>query len=363
VKERRKAGHRKESLADDSPGPRSQQFASGFRISLVSCVSLGLFLLASSLGGVELFALWAVLSGALVVLPLVWLWPASEWRGAQRAALSGGVIMALIWLFAWRLPAAGVATLLCLPVINAMLHMRRPGLLLFAAGGALSWLLLRRGLAVPDLPGLLNGLAELLPFMLAILLISRQQRHLGAASQQIASLAAQDQLTGVLEKSAFIRRVQRLHLQAETAQQPYAVLMIDIAGLQAINEEFGHDEGDRVLQAVAEATQRSTRRDDLVARFGGDEFVVALPGADDAVAQNVANRISQNVYNINLSFERKMRRVEVNSGIAIFPDSGESVQDLMQFADQAMYRDKAFRKRVTTDEPSAAESRRQAGLE
>ena len=90
--------------------------------------------------------------------------------------------------------------------------------------------------------------------------------------------------------------------------------------------------------------------------------MIALPGADDEVAQEVANRIAQNVYNITLSFERKTTRITVYVGTAIYPDSGDSAPEMLVFADRAMNRDKHFRKRTDILSDNAVEGRRQAGI-
>jgi diguanylate cyclase (GGDEF)-like protein len=146
-------------------------------------------------------------------------------------------------------------------------------------------------------------------------------------------------------------------------QSSYALLMIDIQGLQTLNDSYGHEQGNRVLIAVADALKRSTRSVDFVARYGGDEFLIFLSGADKAAGQEVYNRVNQNVYNITLSFERKMQRIKVNVGIAIYPDCGTSIQQVMSFADRAMYREKDFLRNRTQPERDPEEGRVQAGVE
>ena len=123
----------------------------------------------------------------------------------------------------------------------------------------------------------------------------------------------------------------------------------------------GHEHGDRAIIAVAGAVQRSTRSADIVARFGGDEFIVFLPGANEDTALSVSNRIRQNVYNVMMGVENRMQRLKVSIGVASFPGDGSQMKELMGMADRAMYRDKQFRQGKAQN--SVDEARRQAFAE
>lgn len=97
-----------------------------------------------------------------------------------------------------------------------------------------------------------------------------------------------------------------------------------------------------MIAAVADALQRSTGPGDLIARDGGDEFIIFLPAADDAQVAELSNKIAQNVYNITLSFDRSMQRIVVNIGAAQYPESGSDICGMLSFVDPPCIARKTF---------------------
>ena len=121
--------------------------------------------------------------------------------------------------------------------------------------------------------------------------------------------------------------------------------MIDLDHFKKINDTYGHLTGDDVLAAVAVAITGSVRRGDIVGRFGGEEFVVLLPAIGRADVLGIAERVRQAVGELNLviSTEAGSARVSglsVSIGVARYPDSGASLDDILRSADAALYRAK-----------------------
>ncbi len=201
-------------------------------------------------------------------------------------------------------------------------------------------------------------LVELAPAVLVAFLVLALAGEFSSAQSRIKSLAAQDDLTKLFNMKTFMRLLQVVHTHAERTSAPYSVLMVDLDALKSLNDRFGHEQGDRALQAVADALRRSTRTDDLIARYGGDEFTVCLVGADQATAQSVAHRIRHNVYRTTMDFSEEIRRLTVSIGTGTFPEDAGTVREILQHADRAMYEDKQLHQLTTAEE--APDSRSQA---
>lgn len=167
--------------------------------------------------------------------------------------------------------------------------------------------------------------------------------------QRAISLAATDHLTNLCTRSKFIELAHGYLLQAKRNRLHYAVLFIDLDRFKAINDSLGHHVGDLLLQTVARRLQTTLRESDVIARFGGDEFVLMLTGLkaqDDIVgaAQKIVDAVSQPCKDL----AGHDLQIYPSIGIAIFPRDGLDVSTLMKNADLAMYQSKQSKNRSYT---------------
>jgi len=150
-------------------------------------------------------------------------------------------------------------------------------------------------------------------------------------------LAYHDLLTGLPNRAQFQELLKQAMLHATHADEMLAVMFLDLDKFKPVNDTFGHDIGDRLLQAVAERLQAALRRSDTVARIGGDEFAVlsqGLPGME--VPITLASKLVSVIRQPFIIDDHKLS-IGVSVGIAIYPVDGSTLEDLMKRADQAMY--------------------------
>ena len=134
--------------------------------------------------------------------------------------------------------------------------------------------------------------------------------------------------------------------RAARLEKPSGVLLIDLDHFKAINDQYGHLAGDEMLRAVASTLTNEVRTYDLVGRFGGEEFVVLLPGTSEAETVHVAERIRRRISELIIPIgsngaTAEFSQLTVSIGIAVFPDHGQDRRDVLHAADMAMYAAKA----------------------
>ncbi|VAX09800.1 diguanylate cyclase/phosphodiesterase (GGDEF & EAL domains) with PAS/PAC sensor(s) [hydrothermal vent metagenome] len=152
--------------------------------------------------------------------------------------------------------------------------------------------------------------------------------------------AYHDALTGLPNRRLFHDRLEQAQSHAKRNNQMLAVLFIDLDRFKTINDSLGHDIGDLLLQAAAQRLSDIVRKDDTVARFGGDEFTVLL--SQVAQRQDVEKVVQKLIATFNQPFNINQHRLHVtfSVGAAIYPGDGESPEQLIKNADTAMYRTK-----------------------
>jgi diguanylate cyclase (GGDEF)-like protein len=172
--------------------------------------------------------------------------------------------------------------------------------------------------------------------------------------QQLQVAAVTDEKTGLLNTAGWHESAVREHARAQRrgAAGDFAVLMIDLDHFKRINDTYGHLTGDDVLAAVAVAISGSVRQGDTVGRFGGEEFVVLLPGIGRADVLAIAERVRVAVGELTVVISTgtgtvRVSGLSVSIGVARHPDAGPTLDDVLRTADAALYRAKeAGRNRV-----------------
>jgi diguanylate cyclase (GGDEF)-like protein/PAS domain S-box-containing protein len=168
-----------------------------------------------------------------------------------------------------------------------------------------------------------------------------------------------DALTGLFNRRYLEEILQREVRRATRSEQPVGVMMLDLDHFKNFNDTYGHEAGDAVLREAAAFLKRSVRAEDIVCRFGGEEFVIILPLADANATQGRAERIRAKLHELTVLHEGKsVGAVTVSVGVAALPAHGESSRALLEAADAALYRAKREgRDRVVMAElPAVAEA-------
>lgn len=233
-----------------------------------------------------------------------------------------------------------------LPVIAAAMALGTRATLLVTALVCVCYLLLATvdaGLQSLDRMLFAEALGVLVPFVLIAFLTGSLAENIRRANRRIRSLADRDELTKLLNIGAFMRLAERAHKNTARTEGAYSILLVDVDHLKKINDSYGHEAGNRALRVVAEALLRVTRSEDLIARFGGDEFIALLANSEVTVATDIAQRLRSVVYAATFEVNMDIVRVQVSVGVANYPLDGETLEKIMAVADRAMYADKELR--------------------
>lgn len=190
--------------------------------------------------------------------------------------------------------------------------------------------------------------AQFAPMILVAYITTMLSSDIRRALTHIKMLSEKDELTGVLNMRAFGAIADRISRQAARYSHTYAILMVDSDSLKVVNDKYGHQAGNRLLQMLVQCIQAQLRETDILARYGGDEFIVLLPETNAAGAETVATRIRQRVEAAVLTTRERPVSTTVSMGIAGYPEHAADLESVMERADQALYASKTGgRNRVT----------------
>lgn len=163
-------------------------------------------------------------------------------------------------------------------------------------------------------------------------------------TEELTKLTITDSLTGLLNRRYLHERLKDELARSARHGHTFGLLMMDIDGFKLCNDTLGHPVGDKVLRAVADTLLNTVRSIDIVARYGGDEFMVILPETVKSVALDIAERIrssvSQTVVHANEGSRPGSYTVTTSIGIACYPEHGKTVELLLENVDKALYRAK-----------------------
>src|SRR5437867_3128095 len=148
-------------------------------------------------------------------------------------------------------------------------------------------------------------------------------------------------LTGLYNRRYLEEMLEREIRRAVRAEQSLGILMIDLDHFKRFNDTYGHDAGDAVLRETASFLAKSIRAEDIVCRFGGEEFVVILPTADLEASRARAERIRSKLRELTVLHQgQSLGRITISIGVSALPLHGTSPKELLEAADAALYRAK-----------------------
>jgi len=163
---------------------------------------------------------------------------------------------------------------------------------------------------------------------------------MGAVAQRAKRLRLMvgvDHLTGLSQRAPFVERVDEELARARRRGAPLSVAILDLDGFKAFNDTFGHPAGDQALKLTASRLRASVRKSDLVARFGGEEFVVAFPETAVDQARARVEHIRTELARIPIPVGREQRQVTISAGVGSWPADGETFDAVLERADTRLY--------------------------
>jgi len=164
--------------------------------------------------------------------------------------------------------------------------------------------------------------------------LSKKNKELEKANKRIEKLSKTDVLTGLANRRHFMDYFEKMMSQAQRHSTPLSLVIIDLDKFKEVNDTYGHSAGDDVLSALGDLLDREVRKEDLVARIGGEEFAILLTQANIEEAHSYAERIRKEVQDMNVKSVPK--RISASLGISTLKEN-DDMESMMKRADKALY--------------------------
>lgn len=162
--------------------------------------------------------------------------------------------------------------------------------------------------------------------------------------KELYTLSTKDPLSGLYNRTSLMEKIKWLIAQSKRNNEQFALIFFDLDNFKLINDTHGHDFGDKVLEYVSRNLLEISRENDIIARFGGDEFVILLPSiGDETKILDFLRRLKQ-VFSTPIEYQEHMFNVTASIGIVLYPKDGTDSKTLLKNADIAMYKAKDFGK-------------------
>jgi len=189
---------------------------------------------------------------------------------------------------------------------------------------------------------------QLFPFWLTAYVTIKLSKENAGAKKKIEQLSQTDHLTGLYNMRIFMILMEQEIVRAQRFSHFFTIMIIDVDNLKPINDRFGHQAGDRLIKHFSETVKSNLRITDIVARYGGDEFIALLPETSTENAVIAGERLRAVLINTPFIIEGEQVRITGSIGFASYPDHGIEMNELINRADKALMKSKAEGKNRST---------------
>lgn len=170
--------------------------------------------------------------------------------------------------------------------------------------------------------------------------VAVNKHQLQSANDQLKHLSRTDRLTGLNNRGHWEEELKREYSRHRRYGSTAALVMFDIDHFKKVNDTYGHQAGDKVIQAVADVVRKEARDTDIAGRYGGEEFVILLPDVDSAGARLFAERLRQKTEALQVDYDGQLIPFTISLGVADLAQSSNDHQQLIEWADHALYQSK-----------------------